>query len=81
MTLENFSHDTKWPIDTRVLAHIGDPGMLENLRRYLGNDVIIIGDSSSYAITRVYTNNDAAKIKLKESLLVPTLAINLLSIR
>lgn len=61
----------------------GNPSMLENLCPYLCNDNVIIGDDDSHAITYVcntYIDSSFTKIKLKNFLLAPALAKNLLSI-
>lgn len=67
MTLEDFSHNDEWTADTGASSHMtGDPGIQENLRRYFGNDIVIIGDGSSHAITYIgytYLDNGTTKIK------------------
>lgn len=82
--LEDFSHDDEWTTDTRASTHMtGSPGMLKKLRRYLGNDVVIVGVDNSHTSTHIghtYIDNGTNKIKLRDVLLVPALAKKLLSI-
>ncbi|KAG7966996.1 hypothetical protein I3843_08G077300 [Carya illinoinensis] len=84
LTLENNIHDTEWTADTGASAHMtGNSGMLSNLRQYLGHDAVLIGDGSLHTITHIgdtIIQSGHSFIKLKDVLLVPDLAKNLLSI-
>lgn len=83
VTLENFSLN-EWIANNGASTHMTcNSGMLKNLCQYFGPNVVIVGNSSTYAITHVgntYINNCTNKIKLCNILLVSALSNNLLPI-
>lgn len=73
-----------WTMDSGASNHMtGKPGMLTNLRKYSGNDSVLIGDGSSMPILATgdfrFTQNNIA-LPLNDVLLVQNPTKNLLSI-
>lgn len=84
MTFHNLSHNAKCIVDTGASTHMtGNSCMFNNLCCYLGNDAIIIGDGCLHEITHIgdtFIGTGTSRIMLKNVLLVPDLAKNLLTI-
>ncbi|KAJ6866233.1 Retrovirus-related Pol polyprotein from transposon TNT 1-94 [Populus alba x Populus x berolinensis] len=84
LTLDNTVVDTEWTSDTGASNHMtSKPGMLTDVRKYFGNDSVVIGNGSSLPIVGIgdsFIKQNNTKLPINDVLLVPELTKNLLSI-
>ncbi|KAF8401648.1 hypothetical protein HHK36_012594 [Tetracentron sinense] len=78
------NQNSEWFPDTGATAHMtGNPGKLQNLKPYKGNDGVMVGNGQTLAITHIgeaHINEKSTPIDLKNVLLVPEIKKDLLSV-